>query len=74
MFKWIGKWWRQHQRSIDMKALWPMCVKQARDLDHAKAVFMYHCINDPAWTIDYTEEDLIEFIDQLKGPDYVYRQ
>jgi hypothetical protein len=58
--------WRAHQRRIDLKLLWPVCVKEANDLDHAKAAFAYHCFNDPAWQ-ELGEDAIVEFIDRLEA-------
>lgn len=49
MIAWLMEWWHSRQRAIDMDVLWPTCVAQARDLDHAKAAFALHAFNDPAW-------------------------
>jgi hypothetical protein len=42
-------WWRAYQRSIDLEILWPICKREAADLDHAKAAFAVHAFHDPAW-------------------------
>lgn len=63
--KWIAKWWRRRQRRIDMDILWPICKEQCPDLDYARATMMLHCLNDEAWTSDYTPDDLKVFIGQL---------
>lgn len=63
---WLFKWWRAMQRRTDMSTLWPTCVKYSDDLDHARAAFYFHASNDPAWTKDYTEQELIEFTRQLR--------
>lgn len=65
MMEWIQRWWRSRQRAMDMSVLWPVCKEEAPSLDVARAIFMSHCMNDSAWTLDYTEEDLKEFIGQL---------
>lgn len=65
MFDWLAKWWRKRQRGVDMQILWPACKEITSNLDFARAAFMYHCMNDPAWTTDYTEGDLKVFIGQL---------
>lgn len=65
MFKLISKWWRRRQRSIDMQILWPACKSQAPDLESAKAAFAVHAFNDPAWTQDYSEQELYDAIDAL---------
>lgn len=58
-------WWHRRQRRIDMEILWPECVAQAINLDHAKAVFAVHAFNDPAW-LSLGEPELREFIDNLR--------
>lgn len=65
---WAGvrKWWNARQRRIDMDMLWPICLRGASDLDHAKAAFAYHCFNDPAWTNDFTHDEIVAFIDRLE--------
>lgn len=56
--------WHAQQRKIDMQVLWPTCVEQARDLNHAKAAFAAHAFNDPAW--EFLGRDAIrDFIDNL---------
>jgi hypothetical protein len=62
----IRLWWQARQRDIDLDILWPICLREAGDLDHAKAAFAYHCFNDPAW-IALGEERLIAFIDKLEA-------
>jgi hypothetical protein len=64
----LRKIWRAHQRSIDMDILWPICLKGANDLDHAKAAFAYHAFNDPAWR-ELGEDGIIDFIDRLEAYD-----
>jgi hypothetical protein len=65
MLKWIGKWWRKRQRNIDIKILWPACKKQALTLDMARNVFIVHAMDDPAWTTDFTEAEILKFICNL---------
>jgi hypothetical protein len=60
----ILTWWHARMRRIDLEILWPTCKTQARDLDHAKAVFAVHAFHDPAW-LALGEDDLIAFIDRL---------
>lgn len=64
VFRALRTWWRAYQRHLDMQILWPICVKGANDLDHAKAAFATHCFNDPAW-LELGEDAMIEFIDRL---------
>lgn len=60
------KWWRKRQRAIDLQILWPVCVQKAPDINIARRAFMLHCINDSAWNIDFTEEELRAYIDKLE--------
>jgi hypothetical protein len=64
----IRSMWHAYQRRIDMKILWPVCVREASDLDHAKAAFALHCYNDPAWQC-LGEDAVFEFIDKLEAHD-----
>jgi hypothetical protein len=72
--KWLLKFWRARQRAIDLDILWPECLRQAKEweqadvpaLDLAKAAFMTHCANDPAWTKDYDEASLVAYVDRLE--------
>lgn len=60
----IMKWWRARQRKVDLAILWPVCVENAPDLDHAKAAFAVHAFSDPAWQ-DFNDDELKRFIDGL---------
>lgn len=53
--KWLRNWWWARQRRIDLAILWPECKRLAPTLDHARAAFMVHAINDPAWVRHYGE-------------------
>jgi hypothetical protein len=72
MIRWLLKPWRAHLRRIDLRVLWPECKRQAKaleqteiaPLDLAKAAFMSHCANDPVWTLDYSEAELVDFINR----------
>jgi hypothetical protein len=66
MIAWLAKIWRATQRQTDMSTLWPACREYAEDLDHARAAFYMHAINDPAWTKDYDEAQLIDFVGKLQ--------
>jgi hypothetical protein len=66
MIQWPFKIWREAQRRVDLTTLWPECKKYSHDLEHAKAAFYYHAVRDPAWTRDYTETELIDFVDELQ--------
>lgn len=65
MFGWVIRWWRKRQREIDLLILWPKCVELAPDLDHAKAAFAMHAFNDRAWTEEFDDKTIAEFIDEL---------
>ena len=65
MLKALGRWWRNRQRKLDMKILWPICKDKAPDIDYAKACFAVHAFNDPAWTKDYNHEEIKTFITNL---------
>ena len=43
--------WYARCRKIDIRILWPSCLKQARDLNHARAAFATHAFHDPAWLV-----------------------
>jgi hypothetical protein len=64
----ILAWWHKRQRAIDMEILWPICLEESRDLDHAKAAFAYHAMHDRAWTC-LGEERVLAFIDSLEAYD-----
>ena len=64
MKHWLLALWYAHLRRIDLEILWPTCRNQATDLDHAKAAFALHAMNDHAWLF-LGEEKIIEFIYQL---------
>ena len=66
MIRWLQGLWHARQRKIDMDVLWPSCIAQARDLDHAKAAFAVHAFNDPAWM--FLGRDAVHsFIDDLQS-------
>jgi hypothetical protein len=50
---------------MDLMCLWPACVRQARDLDHARAAFAVHAFNDPAWIGYYGQDKLVEVIGDM---------
>ena len=64
LWRLILAWWHARQRRIDMDILWPICRREANNLDHAKAAFAVHAYNDPAW-MELGEEKLFAFIDGL---------
>ena len=69
VFRWFAARRRKRLRRNDMDVLWPTCLKGAKDLDHAKMAFAVHAVNDPAWRGDYSEEEILEFIDRLETYD-----
>jgi hypothetical protein len=66
MIQWVMQIWREAQRRVDLQMLWPSCKRHAPDLEHAKAVFYWHTMQDEAWTTDYTDTELIDFVDALR--------
>jgi hypothetical protein len=48
-----------------MDELWPACLRFAKDHDHAKAAFLTHVRQDPAWTRYFTDIELFQFVDDL---------
>jgi hypothetical protein len=60
------KWWLDMcRRRIDVQILWKICMEEARDLDHAKAAFMLHVMNDPAWRDHFSEAELCRMVNEL---------
>jgi len=51
-----------------MDVLWPVLLREAGDLDRAKAAFAFHAMHDPAW-LCLGEERLLAFIDRLEAYD-----
>lgn len=58
--------WRERQRAVDLKILWPICVELAPTIDHAKAAFAAHAFNDPAW-LALGDDELVRRIESLPG-------
>lgn len=65
VWRFILAMWRRRQRKIDLEILWPICVRGANDLDHAKAAFAVHAFNDPAW-LELGEDAIFQFVDRLE--------
>jgi hypothetical protein len=66
MIRWLQGLWYAQCRKTDMQILWPICVEQACDLDHAKAAFAVHAFNDPAWM--FLGRDAVrQIIDRMEG-------
>jgi hypothetical protein len=61
----ILKWMKARRRRTDMEILWPICLREAGDLDKAKAAFFLHAVHDPAWQ-ELGEDGIYEFINLLK--------
>ena len=61
----ILKWWRARQRKTDIEILWPICRREAGDLDHARAAFAMHVFHDEAWIADFGEDEIIRRIEAL---------
>jgi hypothetical protein len=67
MFIWlIDILWDRPRRNIDLDILWPACKEQAVDIDHARAAFFSHVVNDPAWTRHYNYSTIFAIVDCLK--------
>ena len=65
MIRWLQGLWYARCRKTDLDVLWPSCVSQARDLDHAKAAFAVHAFHDPAWM--FLGRDAVRrFVDDLQ--------
>ena len=64
----IKSWWYARQRQVDVDVLWPICLREAQDLDRAKAAFCQHAMQDPAWTF-LGEDAIIDFIERLEAYD-----
>jgi hypothetical protein len=65
IWKWFWDWWYWRLRRIDMKFLWPSCRRISPNIDQARAAFMVHAFNDPAW-MWLGELKIIMFIDKLE--------
>lgn len=65
MIRLLQGWWYARCRKLDMEILWPTCVEQANDLDHAKMAFAVHAYNDPAWMF-LGPDAIYRFIDELR--------
>lgn len=71
---WLRNWYRESERKVrarcrqqDMEILWPaLCDLQ--DVEHARFAFGLHAHNDPAWTMDYTEQEIYVIIQSLPVP------
>jgi hypothetical protein len=64
----IVTWWRRRQRMVDIEVLWPILLREAGDLDRARAAFAFHAMNDPAW-LCLGEERVLAFINRLEVGD-----
>jgi hypothetical protein len=62
---WFMKLWHWLNRRTDLSMLWPICKQHAESLDHAKAAFFLHAMNDPAYTDHFTEQEIIDYVDTL---------
>ena len=65
MIRMIARWFRRQQRATDLSVLWPACKDLTTSMAEARAVFYLHASRDRAWTLDYDEESLMEFIARL---------
>jgi hypothetical protein len=62
----LFKWLRKRQRATDIEVLWPVCKAHAKSLDDAKAAFAVHVFMDPAWSTDFTDDELKQIIEGLQ--------
>lgn len=62
--RWILGFWYNRTRKLDLEILWPICKKQAKDLDSAKAAFAVHAYNDPGWLF-LGKDNIYKIIDEL---------
>jgi len=65
LFEWLSRWWNKRRRQIDIEILWPLCVDNAQSLDHAKAAFAMHAMNDDAW-LSLGADEALAIIEGLK--------
>ena len=61
----LFRWWRKRQRSIDLQILWPVCRREASNIQDARGAFYVHCMMDQAWIADFTEDQIIETCEAL---------
>ena len=59
-----GLWYRRC-RAIDLAILWPACLEHAETLDHAKAAFAVHALNDEAWLF-LGQDEALKIIEALQ--------
>jgi hypothetical protein len=71
----VREWWdaklrvaRERQRSMDLQMLWPVCVDLSPDMTRARMAFAVHAFQDPAWTTDFSDEQLYQIIEALGAP------
>ena len=65
VFGWLSRWFDKRRRQIDIEILWPLCVENAPSLDHAKAAFAVHAMNDDAW-LSLGADEALAIIEGLK--------
>jgi hypothetical protein len=63
--EWLMGLWYARLRRIDLEIFWPVCKEKARDLDHARAAFAIHALDDRAWLF-LGEEEVHRQITELK--------
>lgn len=67
----IGKLWRRYLRFLDYRILFPQIKKVAVEKDalmdsqYPEVAIFYHLTHDHAWTIDYTEAELITLTNDI---------
>jgi hypothetical protein len=65
MIRWLLGFYYSRLRRIDLQVLWPACLDQTRDIEHARAVFAVHAFHDPAWLF-LGGDEIIRTIDGLQ--------
>lgn len=58
---------RRKQREIDIELVWEACkdLADGGDVEHARRAFLAHAMNDPAWTTDLSDAQILEIVNGL---------
>lgn len=62
----VAKWSRKSCRKMDIQILWPLIRAQTYSLKDAREVFYLHCVQDPCWFKDYSEEEIWKILCGMK--------
>jgi hypothetical protein len=57
-------WWRR-QRKTDLEVLWVALKAASPTIKEARAAFLNHCIQDPAWH-DLSYAEIVSLIEHLE--------